>query len=169
MPSQAVIGGKLQPDLRVDVRRRLPSAAHDQRELDHVGRADLHGLCFHITNTGGRAMIAWKTEQIFTSLWLSLSFGSGPEGKCWYCLDINALLIAEIFWLFLHCIQKQFSIPLLVWQMLTNFRSETELDLCFCVLGDVASVVGQDMMSLHGYDWAHKYSLEEFRSFIYIN
>lgn len=58
MPSQAVIGGKLQPDLRVDVRRRLPSAAHDQRELDHVGRADLHGLCFHITNTGGRAMIA---------------------------------------------------------------------------------------------------------------
>lgn len=58
MPSQAVIGGELQPDLSVDVRRRFASAAHDQRELDHVGRADLHGLCFHIADTGGRVVIA---------------------------------------------------------------------------------------------------------------
>ncbi len=89
MPSQAVIGGELQPDLSVDVRRRFASAAHDQRELDHVGRADLHGLCFHIADTGGRAVIAWKTEQIFT-----LSFQTAPER------DFNALLIAEIFFSF---------------------------------------------------------------------
>lgn len=68
MPSQAVIGGKFQANLSVNVRGRLSATAHDQWELDHIGRSDLHGLRFHIANTGGCAVITWETERTFTSV-----------------------------------------------------------------------------------------------------
>lgn len=68
MPSQAMIGGKFQPNLSVNVRGWLSATAHDQRELDHIRRSDLHGLSFHVANTGSGAVIAWETERTFISV-----------------------------------------------------------------------------------------------------
>lgn len=61
MPGEAVIGGELQADLRVNVRGRLAAAAHDQWELQTVRGSDLHRLSFHITNAGARAGLTRET------------------------------------------------------------------------------------------------------------
>lgn len=61
VPGEAMIGGELQADLRVNVRRGLAATTHDQWELQTVRGADLHGLSFHITNTGARAGLTRET------------------------------------------------------------------------------------------------------------
>lgn len=55
VPGEAVIGGKLQADLSVNVWGGLSATAHDQRELQAVGGSDLHRLSFHVTDAGARA------------------------------------------------------------------------------------------------------------------
>jgi len=57
-----VIGGELQADLRVDVGRGLPSAAHHQGELQAVGGSDLHGLGLHVAQAGAGARLTGETE-----------------------------------------------------------------------------------------------------------
>lgn len=42
VPGEAMIGGELQADLRVDVRGGLTAAAHDQGELQTVRGSNLH-------------------------------------------------------------------------------------------------------------------------------
>lgn len=56
-----MIGGEFQADLSVDVGGGLAAAAHDQRELQAVGGANLHGLSFHVTDAGARAGLAGET------------------------------------------------------------------------------------------------------------
>lgn len=62
VPSEAVIGGEFQADLSVNMRGGIAAAAHDQWELQTVGGSDLHGLSFHITDTGARAWLTRETE-----------------------------------------------------------------------------------------------------------
>lgn len=57
-----MIGGEFQADLRVDVRGGLAAAAHDQGELEGVGRPDLHGLRLHIAQAGPGAGLSGETE-----------------------------------------------------------------------------------------------------------
>ena len=67
VPGEAVVGGELQAHLRVDVGRGLAAAAHDQGELQRVGRPDLHGLGLHVADAGAGAGLSRETAEDYNA------------------------------------------------------------------------------------------------------
>lgn len=72
VPRESVISGELQTDLSVNVRGGFAATAHDKRELQTVGRSDLHRLSLNVTDTRARTGLTRETGSTWT------------KGRCFY-------------------------------------------------------------------------------------